>query len=61
MGILWKGAVSAQLWANRGNFAFPQNSHTRKLGEITVFFATVKQNELSRNKENLGFEICLKF
>ena len=23
-----------------GNCAFPQNFHTRKLGEITVFFAT---------------------
>ena len=23
------------------NYAFPQNFHTRKLGEITVFFAVI--------------------
>ena len=30
------GANRPKLW---GNCAFPQNFHTRKLGEITVFFA----------------------
>ena len=43
MEILWKGTVSAQFRANRsklcGNCAFPQNFHTSKLGEITVFLA----------------------
>ena len=43
MEILWKGTVSAQFRANPpklcGNCAFPQNFHTRKLGEITPFFA----------------------
>ena len=43
MEILWKSAVSAEFRANRpklcGNCAFPQNFHTRKVGEITVFSA----------------------
>ena len=34
--ILQEGAVSAEFWAN---LAFPQNFHTRKLGETTVFNA----------------------
>ena len=37
MDILWKGTVSAQFRAIRGNCAFPQNFHTWKLGETTVF------------------------
>ena len=41
--ILWKGTVSAKFWAIRTkpcrNCAFQQNLHTRKLDEITVFFA----------------------
>ena len=40
--ILWKDTVS-EYYANCpklcGNCAFPQNFHTRKLGEITVFYA----------------------
>ena len=28
--------------SNCGNCAFPQNFHTKKLGEITVFFAVYK-------------------
>ena len=43
MEILWKGTVYAKFRANHPklsrNCAFPQNFHTRKLGEITVFFA----------------------
>ena len=43
MEILWKGTVSAKFRAIRsklcGNCAFPQNFHTRKLGEIMVFYA----------------------
>ena len=41
MVILWKGTVSAEFRANRPKtqrkLCFPQNFHTRKLGEITVF------------------------
>ena len=40
---MWKGAASKKFRANRpnlcGNCAFPQNFRTRKLGEITVFYA----------------------
>ena len=43
MEILWKSTVSAKFRANLpklcGNCAFPQNLHTRKSVEITVFFA----------------------
>ena len=43
MKILWKDTVSSEFRANRlklsGNCTFPQNFHTSKLGEITVFFA----------------------
>ena len=43
--ILWKATVSAKFRANHsklcGNYVFPQNFHTRKLGEITVFFAVL--------------------
>ena len=39
--LLWKGTVSVEFWENCpklcGNFAFPQNLHTRKLGEIMNF------------------------
>ena len=41
MEILQKGTVSAEFRANRpkhcGSCVFPQNFHTRKLGEIKVF------------------------
>ena len=43
MEILWKDTVSSQFRAIRpklcGNCVFPQNFHTMKLGEITVFYA----------------------
>ena len=43
--ISWKGTVSAQFRVNRPklcrNYAFPQTFHTRKLGEITVFYAVI--------------------
>ena len=43
MEILQKGTVSAEFRANClklcANFVFPQNFHTPKLGEITVFYA----------------------
>ena len=43
MKVLWKGTVSAWFQANRPklcwNCDFPQNFHTRKLREITVFLA----------------------
>ena len=43
--ILWKGVVSAEFRANHsklcGSCAFPRNFHTRKLGEITAFYAVL--------------------
>ena len=43
--ILWKGTVSAVVSANRPklcrNCAFPQNFHTKKLGEIALFYVVV--------------------
>ena len=51
MVILWKGAISAWFRANRAKLreecAFPVNSHARKLGEITVFFAVWAKNVLT--------------
>ena len=44
--ISWKHTVSAEFRAIRPklcrNSAFPQNFHTRKLGEITGFFGVVQ-------------------
>ena len=38
-----ENAISVEFWAKRSklweNCAFPQNFHTRKLGEITAFYA----------------------
>ena len=40
--ILWKSTVSLEFRANRpklyGNCVFPQNVHTKKLDEVTVFY-----------------------
>ena len=38
---LWKGTVSAKFQKLCGNCVFPQNFYTRKLGEITWFFAVL--------------------
>ena len=67
MEILWKDTVSALFQAIRlklcRNCAFPQNFHTRKLGEITVFLSVFAKalllnfqgklywSELHRHKE----------
>ena len=56
MEILWKGTVSAP----NGNSAFLKNSHTKKKGEITVFYGvqssksrpTIVENSVSFKKEN---------
>ena len=37
--ILWKGTANRPKLC--GNCAFPQNFHTRKLGEITVFYDVI--------------------
>ena len=41
--FVWKSTVSTEFLVNRpklcGNSAFPQNFHTSKLGEITVFYS----------------------
>ena len=43
--LVWKFCGNAQFPQNFGQFgqfkAFPQNSHTRKIGEISVFYAVV--------------------
>ena len=39
-----------------GNCAFPQNVHTRKLGEITVFFAVLHTVRVTRNVTKLRKE-----
>ena len=45
MKILWKDTVSAELrdilWKLYGHCAFTQNCHTRKLGEIKLFYAVM--------------------
>ena len=47
--ILRKGTVSAEFWVILpklcGNFAFPQNFHIRKIGEITAFYAIIYINK----------------
>ena len=59
MEILWKRTVFAEFWANhpklRGNCAFPQNLHTRKLGEITVFCAG--QDKYWRNSDDVDHKL----
>ena len=59
--ILWEGIVSAELPVNRRklcrNYAFPQNFHIRKLGEITVFYAVFC---FSLEVEAPGFESVLQ-
>ena len=51
MKILWKRTVSAEFREIRlkfcGNYAYPQNFHTGKLSEITVFYAVCKKLILS--------------
>ena len=37
-----------------GNCVFPQNFHTRKLGEITVFFAVIEAYLALRTGAQLG-------
>ena len=53
--ILRDGAVYVQFWAIRpklcGNCAFPQNFHTKKLGEITAFYA-VTSPEIVKKRRN---------
>ena len=55
--ILWKGTVSAEFRANHpklcGNCSFPQNFHTRKFGEISVFYAVEK-----RILKDIFFKTC---
>ena len=58
MEILRKATVSAYFRAIRsklcGNCAFPQNLHTKKLGEITVFYAMrVKPYYLKQAKQSI--------
>ena len=64
MKILWKGTVSAQFRAICtklcGNCVFPQNFHTIKLGEITVFFLVLR-NSFQLSEEGRGEKVCILF
>ena len=55
--ILRKGTVTTEFRAIRpklcGNCAFPQNFHTRKLGEITVFYAMICFTRVDYHEQNL--------
>ena len=61
MEILWKSTVFTQFQTNRpklyGNCAFPQNFHTRKLGEITAFYAVDVNDFPFRNKDKWRQEV----
>ena len=52
MEILWKGTASAEFRAIcpelYGNRVFPQNFQTRKLGEVSVFYAVLVAMTLRR-------------
>ena len=41
------------------NWVFPQNSHTRKLGDISVFYAVVYS--IRNTRQELNFLFCLTF
>ena len=51
MEFLWKGTVSAEFPSIRPklsrNCTFPQNVHTRKLGEISIFLHSVMMHGLN--------------
>ena len=55
--ILWKSTVSTWFRAIHpklcGNCTFPQNFHTRKLGEITVFYAVLITPNFTTNYESV--------
>ena len=57
MEILWKGTASGKSAKTMRKRAFPQNFHTRKLGEITIFFAVfsdiVREHEKVKNVANV--------
>ena len=64
MEILWKDTVTAYFLVNRpklcGNCAFPQNFHTRKLGEITLFYAVVMLQKLQKTLKNDSESFLIK-
>ena len=57
--ILWKGTVFAQFRGIRSklfeNFAFPQNFHTKKLGQITVFLHAYLETVVQRCSVKMVF------
>ena len=71
MEILWKGTVSAGFRAIRpklyGHCAFPQNVHTRKVGEIITFCAAIASRldviiccaKFNQNEKQTINEICV--
>ena len=50
--LVWTLCGKAQFPHSFGTCAFPQNLHTRKLGEITIFFAVDSVNILHENFES---------
>ena len=63
MDILWKGAVSAEFRASPklcGNCVFRQNFHTRKLGQITVFYA-VNTTQGHFVYSRIAWRFCIDF
>ena len=59
--LVWKFCGKAQFVRNYGgNCAFPQNFHTRKLGEVTVFYAVNTKKETPPRVYSLGFPKLFK-
>ena len=61
-GILWKRIVSTKFLANHpklyGNCAFLQSFHTRKSGEITLFYAVCGISIITKQTYNFGIVWC---
>ena len=62
MKILWKCTVATEYRVIRrklcGNCAFPQNFHTRKLVEITVFCAVLMNNKQKHISDTVEHTCC---
>ena len=66
ISVLWKRTISVEFRANRlklcENCAFPQNVHTKKSGEITVFYVVkAGHSEISSAKLNWSVILSHKF
>ena len=58
MEILWKDTLDVLFWAFYlklcGNCAFPPNFHSKKLGEISVFYAKIEEIKCSDSCNNIN-------